>query len=165
MTTTSAAAEATRLRQEADALDQSAEESFQRCDTDGFLSQWACNITARLKRAEATVAENGGMAIFPALYDLKGNRAKAKLIDGLYGRCWAFVGDDGRFTGQFISAFPKRESTMTKKGYQEGNEWAPAKAVIDGKGTGLSGAASAYVTVKRTDNGLGDDPRCRKEES
>jgi len=57
---------------------------------------------------------------FDILLDAKsGEYVPAKLISGRYGTCWALVGNDGRFTGEFITAFPARKSTMIKKGYIE----------------------------------------------
>ena len=137
------------LRTEAAAHEQAAQDSFDRCDTDGFLSQWASGLTAQLKRCQADVLDNGGMAEFPALFTLDGERVNAKLIDGRFGRCWAMMDEAGKFTGEFIKAFPKRKSTMARKGFREGTEMAPAVAFMDGRGTGLSG--TAWVAVRRTD--------------
>lgn len=152
---------ATALREEAAALEAAAEESFQRCDTDGFVSQWASGLTAQLKRAEAGLVEAGGVAEFAALFDAEtGERVPAKLIDGKFGLCWALVtpGTD-RFTGEFVSAFPKREATMARKGFREGHELAPAKAVIRGSGHGLAGATTCRVVTVRVDDGTGQDDR------
>ena len=44
---------------------------------------------------------------------------RAKLIHTRYGQSWSFLDDNSEFTGQFVSAFPKRESTMRKKGFVE----------------------------------------------
>jgi hypothetical protein len=137
------------LRTEAAGHEQEAQDSFDRCDTDGFLSQWASGLTAQLKRRQAEILEAGGVAEFPALFTLDGERVNARLIDTRYGRAWAMMDDGGAFTGEFVSAFPKRESTMTKKGYREGTEVAPARAVMQGQGTGLSG--TAWVAVIRVD--------------
>ena len=46
-------------------------ESFQRCDTDGFLSQWASSCGAEKARAEADLADNGGLSAFPVLVDIE----------------------------------------------------------------------------------------------
>ena len=148
------------LRQEAREMDDAAEESFQRCDTDGFLSQWALGISAQKLRLQAQIEENGGMWEFPALFDLEGNRVRAKLIRTYdrfrygYRSVWAFCDKQGQFVGQFINAFPKRESTMVKKGYREGRELAPARADIRGSGYGLSG--TAWVAAVRKDSGYPD---------
>lgn len=138
-------------RAEANAHERQAEESFERCDTDGFLSQWASKMTAQLDRARADIAERGGTWIFPVLLTLDGERVPAKLINGRYGKCWALLDGEGEFTGEFVGAFPKRESTLERKGYREGDEEAPADARIAGSGTGLSGAASCHVQIYRTD--------------
>lgn len=149
---------AEQLRQEAAAHDQDAADSFERCDTDGFVSQWASGITAREKRLQADIVENGGLAEFMGLFDLDtGARVRAKVIDGKYGLCWAFCDADDKFTGQFVSAFPKREATMAKKGYREDWEQAPARATIVGSGTGLSGAATCRAVKVRTDEGYPPD--------
>lgn len=153
--------EATLLRAEADRQDQAAEESFQRCDTDGFLSQWALGLGAQRDRLQADILEDGGVAEFPALFDLQGNRVRAKLITvpdkfnyGRPKRVWAFCDLQDKLTGKFINPFPKRASTMEKKGYREGTETAPAKADIVGYGRGLSG--HAWVATVRTDKGYPD---------
>ena len=55
------------------------EESFQRCDTDGFLTQQILADTSRLERARAELCEKKGKHDFLGLYD--GNRRlKAKMI-------------------------------------------------------------------------------------
>jgi len=122
---------AEELREQAKAKVARAEESFERCDTDGFLSQWASRLGADFDLKKAEILEKGG-AIFPALFDLEGNLVKAKLINGKYGTCWAFVGEDGKFSGQFISAFPKNRQTMAKKGFLEGRVLQKAYAEYAG---------------------------------
>jgi hypothetical protein len=109
------------LRDKAAQHDQDAADSFERCDTDGFLSQWASGINAQKARMEATLVEAGGVATFTRweLTDLDGNTVPAKLIDGRYGECWALTDAAGKFTGTFVSAFPKRAATMERKGFRE----------------------------------------------
>lgn len=120
---------------------------------------WACDdLSAGRHRAQADVLRQGGFSVFHALFDAATDRrVPAKLIDGTYGPCWALLDARGEFTGKFISAFPRRLATMVKKGYYEGYEAAPAKAVIGGNGRGLSGLATAFVTVRRTDGGCPTD--------
>lgn len=143
---------ADELRAEAAQMDAKAEESFQRCDTDGFLSQWALGIGAQKNRLQAGIEEAGGVSEFAALFDVEtGERVAAKLIDGRFGLCWALCDEAGEFIGEFVKAFPKRETTMAKKGFREGHEMAPARAVIRGSGTGLSG--NAWACIVRLDGG------------
>lgn len=142
---------AEELRAKAAEKEQAAADSFERCDTDGFLSQWASGLTAEKLRKQAAIEENGGVWTHPALFNLEGERVRAKLIPGKFGTCWAFCDANDQFTGQFISAFPKRSATMEKKGYREGEEIAPSRAVFKGKGHGLSG--SCWVAIVRLDKG------------
>ena len=124
-----------QLREQAKMKNASAEESFDRCDTDGFLSQWASRLGADFDMMKADILERGG-AVFPALFDLEGNIVKAKLIDTKYGKSWAIVGDNEKFTGQFVSAFPKKRETMVKKGFLEGR--VLQKAYADYAGTSVN---------------------------
>lgn len=72
-------AEAQRYIEQAKQRDRSAQESFERCDTDGFLTQWAAGVTASEFRAKAGVLENGGTSVFRGLY-FNGQRLKAKMV-------------------------------------------------------------------------------------
>ena len=149
--------EAQELRDGARKWEQEAKDSFERCDTDGFVSQWASGLTASKMHLEADLIETPERW-FPALFDLNGIRVRAKLHNGPFGQCWMFVDANDKPTGQFITAFPKRESTMEKKGYREDEELAPGKAkIVGGGGKGLAGAASCYAAIVRNDNGYPDD--------
>ena len=50
---------AQEYRNEAAELHNRVEESFERCDTDGFLSQWANGISANVASLNAEIAETG----------------------------------------------------------------------------------------------------------
>lgn len=140
---------AQELEAEAKIREDRSRESFERVDTDGFLSQWASDITARKLRVQADIERAGGVQEFPALFDLEGNRAPAKLIRGRYGMTWLVKTGPAYEDVKFISAFPKREATMERKGYREGHEVAPARAIL----TGDDGPCSVAVTVIRLDGG------------
>jgi len=72
-------AEAKRLVEHGDKRLRDKEESFQRCDTDGFLSQWAAGITASEMHLKAAILRQGGTSIFRGLY-YKSQRLKAKMV-------------------------------------------------------------------------------------
>lgn len=147
-----------QLRAAAAKLEDAKEESFQRCDTDGFVSQWAFGLTAQVKRLQADIVEAGGISQFTGLFTLEGQRVRAKLIKTRYGTAWAFCDEQDKFTGKFINAFPQKPETMAKKGYREDDEMAPARAkVLGGQGRGLSGAATCYAGIIRTDKGYPDN--------
>lgn len=155
------------LRNKALDLQKQKNESFDRCDTDGFLTQWALGLEAEELNAQANVEENGGKAEFPALFDLTGKRVRAKLITThppwarwANVRTWAFCDKEDKFTGLFINAFPKRPETMARKGYKEGFEKAPAKATTLGHGHGLGG--TVWVATIRTDKGYPENAKVVK---
>jgi hypothetical protein len=56
---------------------------------------------------------NSGYETTTVLFDLEGNLVATQPKSGKYGMFWV-VGD-----GMFVSAFPKREATMAKKGFRE----------------------------------------------
>jgi hypothetical protein len=151
METTNTTTTSTALRQQAIAAQQEAHDSFQRCDTDGFISQAANDLTARRLNRQAQIEDENGMAKFLALFDTEGNWVPAKLIDNKFGgTSWMLLDNDGKATGDFISAEPVRRNTIAKKGYLEGWVLRPAVAKICGGGRGFSGMASCYVSAVPT---------------
>lgn len=133
--------------------------SFDRCDTDGCVSQWASGVMADEARANARLAAQGGCDNFRALFDLDGNLVAAKLVNGQYGLCWGILQSDdpsSRIT-RFIGAFPKRKSTMARKGFYEGTVRCRAHVVLGGSGTGLSGALTVRPHAVRSDRGFSRD--------
>jgi hypothetical protein len=162
LTTPAAAAAASEAK--AAAHDQAAAESFARCDTDGFVSQWAHSVLGQEARLQAEIDRNGGRHEFPALFDLDGNLVAAKLIDGQYGMVWGvFASDDltGRVIAWVAPSYAAKAATrnrnMAKKGYTEGRVLAPAKAELGGGGSGLAGAMNVRAVARRTDGGFSRD--------
>ncbi|MFF7198294.1 hypothetical protein ACFZAM_31880 [Streptomyces sp. NPDC008079] len=153
------------LRRRAVEHDLKAVESFERCDTDGALSQWAHGLNAAKDRLEADIADNGGMWKFPALFDLDGNLVAAKDVQTKFGWSWMLLDADGRPSGWFNPSKAENPDTArrnnAKKGYYVGAVLAPAYADLQGGSiTSVTpvvirkdGGYSADVTV--VDNGLG----------
>ena len=143
MTTTPTAAE---LRAEASQREQDARDSFERCDTDGALSQWASGIGAQRLRLQADIVDQGGVARFLTLFTLDGRFQPAKAIQTRYGMRWMILDENGNRTGDFAPYLPKRRDTLAKRGYLEGYAYFPAKADYrEGRG-GL--VTVSVVTVK-----------------
>lgn len=147
---------AEELRESAARHESDARESFERCDTDGFVSQWASGLNAQRDRCEADIQEAGGVATFGryALEDLDGNRVAAKLIRGKFGPCWALLDSTGEFTGEFVGAHPRRASTLERKGYREAVDYFVAEAVADLWGTN---ATNVQVITRPKDRTLAWD--------
>ena len=137
------------LRDKAAAADQAAADSWERSDTDGFLSQWAHGLTADLHRTQARIVEAGGEHRFPALFDLQGNYVPAQTIEGRWGTRWHLLAASGFGTGVFLPYLPKRRQTLAKRGYVEGWVMRPAEAFMNGTGHGMSGRA--WVDIRPTD--------------
>src|SRR6476661_4026520 len=138
-------------RAAAQAADQAAYDSFERCDTDGFLSQWASGLNAQKHRLQAEIEDNGGKWEFPALFDLDGNLVPAKLISTRYGMSWALL-DPANPEGSFLGFFndsqaakgARRLATDRRKGYTIGTVRVPAVADMHG-----ANACSVSVYARR----------------
>lgn len=126
-----------------------AADSWERSDTDGFLSQWASGLTADKARMQADLIERGSTHEFIALFDLSGNWVPARPVDGRYGRSWYIPGAPKG--ARYAPYRPARRETLAKRGYVEGFVRRPAKVEIVGSGTGLSGAANCYAAIVEAD--------------
>jgi len=126
---------AKQLREASSRKAQEAIDSFDRCDTDGFLSQWASGLNSRLDNANASILEDGGVSEFDAVFDLEGNYQPAVLIDTRYGKAWSLTDSNGRFLNppMFLPSRPARASTIKKKGYTIGTVIRKAHAKLAGK--------------------------------
>ncbi|WP_128378528.1 hypothetical protein [Streptomyces cavernae] len=128
--------EADRLRAEARQHDADAAESFDRCDIDGFLSQWASGRMAGLKLLAADIAEAGGKWNFRGLFDLDGNLVPAVRVEGRWGWSWKLLDEHGRCAGWFNESKAKTEerrvAAHAKKGYYVGIVRVPARAELKG---------------------------------
>lgn len=143
---------------------QEANDSFDRSDTDGFLSQWAGHLSSQANSMKARLAENGNRAEFPAIFDLEGNLVPAKYIRTVYGWTWALLSSEdptSSFTGFFKPSEAKSDNVRVnndaKKGYYVGRVLAPAAVGTSGSGYGLSGALSVHNVVYRVDRGFSTD--------
>jgi hypothetical protein len=129
---TPAAVEAQKVKQAAAAASIAAErESFERCDTDGFVSQWCHSLSSVKSEREAEVALHGGCAAFQCLVDAETGELRSTKRYILpnrfagYGSVtkWCVPGPDGK--AQWITDFVK-ESSFAKKGLKTAFIVAPA---------------------------------------
>ncbi|KAA9379666.1 hypothetical protein F5972_08415 [Microbispora cellulosiformans] len=153
MTATATATTAEELRAQAAAEDAKAQRSYEDCDTDGFVSQWAHGVVAQELRLQASIEEAGGKALFPALFDTAGRLVPAKLMSGQWGVYFALLDERGRITGTWFTPSKAQDAKRARandarKGYYVGYVMAPAQAEIRGTST-VSCAAYAV----RTDGG------------
>ena len=106
------------------------QESFDRSDTDGFLSQWALTMTGRLYDLLAEVSERGGTWEFTELADAEGNLIEgARKVRTKYGTAW--VTPDGRwFNPSRHSDDAERERRNREKGFSLVRVTRPAVVVM-----------------------------------
>jgi hypothetical protein len=140
-----------------------AAESFERCDTDGFLSQWASGLSAQRAALQAEIVRSGGRAQFRGLY-LGDERIPAvpaqRMWEGQTSYHWRLAPEaEARFGRRYIPRATSRGPGRIMKalGLSERAEMAPAYAAVRGSGTGLSGCASAYVGAERMGDPWGMD--------
>lgn len=139
---------------------ESARESFERCDTDGFLSQAASDSLARKYEYAAELAENGGVMETSAVFDLDGNLIPAKLVNGQYGSAWMLLDGNGDCAGWFNPSFARKDATRIRnnaaKGFYEGTVKVEAKADTQGWNAGIYPAydeITAETVLEIVDNG------------
>ena len=137
-------------------------DSFDRCDTDGFLSQWASDITAQQLEHQALIDLDGGLAEFIGLYegDRRVRAAQVKVYNRFEYRDevkWVVDDDDAVAAERKWIPTGSRSRIQKQLGLCERKELAPARADIGGSGKGLAGCASAHVITKRTGCRYGSD--------
>ncbi|TJZ55595.1 hypothetical protein FCH28_09650 [Streptomyces piniterrae] len=146
---------AATLRKSAEAREEAARESVEASDTDGFRSQWAHGLCAREDRLAARIAEDGGVAEFPGLFDLDGNLVPARRVQGQYGWSWELL-RQGRRAGWFNESKAKNAETRRRnnaaKGFYVGTVRAPAEATMQ-----ESEGRTVAVVAERTDGGWSPD--------
>jgi len=135
-------------------------ESFERSDTDGFLSQWASGLSAQESSAKAELAAAGGTIETQALFLLDGTVASTHEIHGQYGYSWVlndiaaealgrrFLSTSGARKGQ------RRYDADRAKGVTLGTIRVPGYVTMSGAdgARGLGGCLSVHVvTLPRVD--------------
>lgn len=140
---------ATEWREEAHKQAAAKEESFERCDTDGFLTQWSHGIHDQLYRLKAQLAENDGMTDGWVLVDVKTNRVlMAKQILTRRGDlCWLLNDNEfEKYGRRFLPVNYEGKSRVHKSlGITEKKVRMRGYAKIVGYGKGLSGNAWAAI--------------------
>lgn len=152
------------LKADAQRQREAKEESFQRCDTDGFVSQWALGIGAEKRDAEAKLLANGGCARFPVLCDADGNVIATKVHkfhdkfrpdqwNAPMKEMWRLPDELAEKHGRKwvpCAGYSGKSRIQKQLGLHEEDRWFPAHAKITTggrKATGFSGMANAFVAV------------------
>jgi len=99
-------------------------ESFDRCDTDGFLSQWAHDQMQARYQQMARAAAEGNTVDSHAVFDLDGNLVTTQYRQGNYGPYWFIPQNEGKarfFNESEAEKFTTRRRNNEKKGYRIGS--------------------------------------------
>lgn len=102
------------------------QESWERSDTDGFMSQWASDSVAREYDMLADLVEDGGMIETRALFTLDGQLASTDQREGQFGPYWllndAATAVYGKrfFSESNAGTAAKRAANNAKKGFAFG---------------------------------------------
>lgn len=158
--------DAAAARARANAAAKRGQDSWERSDTDGSLTQWASGIRAEHHRMEAELIENGGKTEFSALFDKDGNMVPAKRVNmpdrfnpGRTKTAWAVLSDPNdpsspvkEWINESSSGNMKtQEAYLAKKGYTMGTVRVPAYVADRGDGINVR---SVY---ERKDRGFSPD--------
>lgn len=141
------------LREMADKARQRGQESRERSDTDGFLSQWGSDRMAMAYDLAAKTAEDGWTAEFTGLYHRETDkRVKAKIVrvENTYSyqveSKWVVL-DDCNNAIHWLPAYKKTKSAkLWKLGFEERPETAKCTVEMIGN--------DARAVAKRTDGGF-----------
>lgn len=127
-------ATAAALRTAADAATAAAEESFQRCDLDGFATQISHRLTASRLRLAAELVEHDGLARFWGLYEVAtGRRVRARGVTGAFGPQWELHSSEAELIakrGKRWLPVGQGSRVLRSLGLCQAWELAPAKAEI-----------------------------------
>lgn len=101
-------------------------ESFERSDTDGFLSQWANDSMSRMYRSLAELAKDGGMAEFVVLATAEGVEIEgARQVETSYGFSW--VHEDEQGTHWFNESNAQNPAVAARRNAEKGYSFITVK--------------------------------------
>lgn len=125
---------AEQYRALADKAHQRRIESFERCDTDGFLSQFALDIQVNEYMRWAELAENDFQDTFETLADMDGNLVPCRFIKTQYGYAYGVYAsfEEAQNCGKIIKWVGTGVRAAKNKGYKIIDVKTEAKVVFAG---------------------------------
>jgi len=125
---------AEQYRALADQAHQRRIESFERCDTDGFLSQFALDIRVNEYMKWAELAENDFQDTFETLADMDGNLVPCRFIKTQFGYAYGVYAtfQDAHDCGKIIKWVGTGVRAAKNKGYKIVVVSTEAKVVFAG---------------------------------
>ena len=115
-------------------------DSWERSDTDGFLSQWASEWTSRENDSKAAIAAAGGVASFTVLVDKAGEVVADRSFGNRFGSySWRLYAEAEEIHGRAFVPTGENSRIQKSLGLHEESRLGWAHVKLDGNGTGLSG--------------------------
>lgn len=151
------------LRDQAETARARAEESFQRCDTDGVYTQIAHRLEASRLRLAADLVDHDGLDVFVGLYEVAtGRRVVARIVTGDFGEQWELHSSETVLTAKrgkrwLPSGWNSR--VLRSIGLVQSRELAPGVARISApEGTrGFAGFEVTRAVIERAGDPWGTD--------
>lgn len=123
--------------EEAARCERQRQESWERSDSDGFLSQWASQQMAQRYRTLAEIAEAGGVYELSFLGDAEGNRIEgARYVETRYGWSWVYDTPAGE-TVWFRESNHSNPAVAAKRNLEKGHQllWIKVPVVMYSDGS------------------------------
>lgn len=115
---------------EAENCERRRQESWERSDNDGFLSQWANQEMAARYRRAASIARNGYVGHFRVVADLDGNILSDDERKGDYGYYWLIRSAQGR-ARFFKESAAANKATALRNNARKGRVMVYASAPVE----------------------------------
>lgn len=126
---------------------QASADSFDRCDTDGFLSQWAADSTGRLLTAKASWARDHGYCRVNVLIDVKTRRVVSTLEkEGQYGDYWVLDDEATAAFGKRFFSESRAKNWARKRDANARKGFAIAAAMMPAHQPKLKGSSMISVS-------------------
>jgi hypothetical protein len=126
------------------------EESWERSDNDGFLSQAASQAMAGEYDLCALVADNGGLWEFPAVFDLNGTLVAIHEREGEFSRYYVNAGPGGNTAPRYITPSKARSAETAKRNNERKGFRMGKVSCVPGVKLSAQWHAYAYIPASTT---------------
>lgn len=125
-------------------------DSFERSDTDGFMSQWASGVMANVYLACARHAENGGVATIPWVFTADGKPVdRWKWTETRYGQSVLVYGEEYGSNKFWNPSEHRKGAERLKRDNAKGFHWGTVETEVVVELVGASALAVRPVTKHR----------------
>jgi len=132
--------------------EQEKQDSFDRCDTDGFLSQWASGCMAGVYSACARAAENNGRAELAWVLNENDEPVEWKWVETRYGSSVLIFTGEGHGKNVFWNPSEHRKGAeRLKRDRAKGFHWGTVECEVVVDLVGANATSVHAVTLRKKD--------------